>query len=97
MRYAAQNHAVSDSLERCIAVPTVTEVWRPHLRHSYVRPALQQRGASCEVCYLGSYHFGYFRHHIYDTPYQGTVAALERYLLAAQASSRRGAEQGFVQ
>jgi hypothetical protein len=32
MRWAAQNHAVSGSLERCIVVPAVTEVCRPHRR-----------------------------------------------------------------
>ena len=35
MRCAAQNHAVSGSLERCIAVPAVIEVCRPQSRHSY--------------------------------------------------------------
>ena len=36
MRCAAQNHVVSGSLERCIAVPAVIEVWRPQSRHSNV-------------------------------------------------------------
>ena len=40
MRCAAQNHAVSGSLERCIAVPAVIEVWRPQSRHSYKRGRL---------------------------------------------------------
>ena len=40
MRCAAQNHAVSGSLERCIAVPAVIEVCRPHSRHSYKRGRL---------------------------------------------------------
>src|SRR5271169_2097778 len=40
MRYAAQNHVVSDSLERCIVVPAVTEVCRPQSRHSCKRGRL---------------------------------------------------------
>src|SRR5450432_3211416 len=40
MRWAAQNHVVSGSLERCIAVPAVTEVCRPQSRHSYKRGRL---------------------------------------------------------
>ena len=40
MRCAAQNHAVSGSLERCIAVPAVIEVCRPQSRHSYKRGRL---------------------------------------------------------
>src|SRR5271169_6109561 len=40
MRCAAQNHAVSGSLDRCITVPAVIEVWRPHSRHSYKRGRL---------------------------------------------------------
>ena len=39
-RCAAQNHAVSGSLERCIAVPAVIEVCRPQSRHSYKRGRL---------------------------------------------------------
>src|SRR5271169_3369616 len=35
MRCAAQNHAVSGSLDRCITVPAVIEVCRPQSRHSY--------------------------------------------------------------
>ena len=37
---AAQNHAVSGGLERCIAVPAVIEVCRPQSRHSYKRGRL---------------------------------------------------------
>src|SRR5882757_5663731 len=40
MRCAAQNHVVSGNLERCIAVPAVTEVCRPQSRHSYRRGRL---------------------------------------------------------
>jgi hypothetical protein len=40
MRCAAQNHAVSGSLERCIVVPAVTEVCRPQSRHSCKRGRL---------------------------------------------------------
>jgi len=40
MRCAAQNHAVSGSLERCIAVAAVTEVCRPQSRHSCKRGRL---------------------------------------------------------
>src|SRR6266550_2530862 len=40
MRCAAQNHAVSGSLERCITVPAVIEVCRPQSRHSYKRGRL---------------------------------------------------------
>ena len=34
MRCAAQNHTVSGNLDRCIAVPAVSDVWRPQSRHS---------------------------------------------------------------
>jgi hypothetical protein len=34
MRWAAQNQAVSESFERCITVPAVTEVCRPQSKHS---------------------------------------------------------------
>src|SRR6516162_1316610 len=40
MRCAAQNHVVNGSLERCIVVPAVTEVCRPHSRHSCKRGRL---------------------------------------------------------
>src|SRR5450830_1885485 len=40
IRCAAQNHAVSGSLERCIVVPAVIEVCRPQSRHSYKRGRL---------------------------------------------------------
>ena len=40
MRWAAQNHVVRGNLERCIAVPAVTEVCRPQSRHSYKRGRL---------------------------------------------------------
>jgi hypothetical protein len=36
MRCAAQNHTVSGNLDRCIAVPAVSDVWRPQSRHSSV-------------------------------------------------------------
>src|SRR5271166_669101 len=40
MRWAAQNHVVRGNLDRCIAVPAVTEVCRPQSRHSYKRVRL---------------------------------------------------------
>jgi len=43
--YAAQNHVVSGSLERCRIVPAVTEVWRPQRAHSKVHGLLSSRQA----------------------------------------------------
>ena len=37
---AAQNNVVSGNFDRCIAVPAVSEVWRPQSRHSKSRGRL---------------------------------------------------------
>src|SRR6267154_5775304 len=47
IRWAAQNHVVRGSLDRCIAVPAVTEVCRPQSRHSYKRGPLFNAAKRC--------------------------------------------------